>query len=84
MFTWSPRDTLVTQVLRFAVVEGSWVVRFPVALCQIGEPYSAVNPPHRFMSVRSQSSGVWQEAAPRWKDEHGTDVQHQRPFFAPM
>ncbi len=43
MSTWSPRDTLVTQVLRFAVVEGSWGVRFPVALLRTIWPVLPVN-----------------------------------------
>jgi len=38
-----PRDTLVTQVLRFAVVEGSWGVRFPVALLRTIWPVLPVN-----------------------------------------
>lgn len=37
------RDTLVTQVLRFAVVEGSWGVRFPVALLRTIWPVLPVN-----------------------------------------
>lgn len=36
-------DTLVTQVLRFAVVEGSWGVRFPVALLRTIWPVLPVN-----------------------------------------
>lgn len=37
------QDTLVTQVLRFAVVEGSWGVRFPVALLRTIWPVLPVN-----------------------------------------
>jgi hypothetical protein len=43
MFTWSPRGTLVTPAPRFAVVEGLWGVRFPVALLRTIWPVLPVN-----------------------------------------
>jgi hypothetical protein len=43
MFTWSLRDTLVTQVLRFAVGEGLWAVRCTVTLLRTILPVLPVN-----------------------------------------